>query len=70
MPSLINEALDWLDRAEDAWVAAEQLTDLKVKNARVQAARTYERLAQVAADRAKEQKKHELALATQADLPS
>ena len=52
MPSLLNEALEWLDRAEAARDVAGQLTEPGAKRALLQAASGYERLARAAAERA------------------
>ena len=52
MPSLLNEALEWLDRAEAARDVAGQLIEPGAKRAMLQAARGYERLARAAAERA------------------
>ena len=56
MPSLVDDAFDWLDRAEQAREVAGQLTDPGAKRAMLQAAKGYERLARTAADRAEAQK--------------
>ena len=48
MPSLVNDAWDWLDRAEQAREVAGQLTDPAAKKAVAQLAESYERLARAA----------------------
>jgi hypothetical protein len=48
MPSLANEAFEWLDRAEQAREVAEQLTDPSARNAVKQLAESFERLARAA----------------------
>jgi hypothetical protein len=50
MPSLIDEAWEWLDRAEQAREIAGQLSDPGAKQAVLQLAETYERLARAAAN--------------------
>ena len=50
MPSLLNEALEWLDRAEQAREVAGQLTDPTVKSAVLALADSYDRLARAAAN--------------------
>jgi hypothetical protein len=50
MPSLIDETREWLDRAEQAWEVAGQLTDRGAKQAVLQLAESYERLARPAAN--------------------
>ena len=52
MPSLVDEAGDWLDRAEQAREVAGQLSDPGAKRAMLQAAKGDEHLARAAADRA------------------
>jgi hypothetical protein len=49
MPSLADEAFEWLDRAEQAREVAEQLTDPSARNAVKQLAESFERLARAAA---------------------
>jgi hypothetical protein len=46
--SVFNEALEWRDRAEQAREAAGQLTDPEAKQAVLNLAESYERLAQAA----------------------
>jgi hypothetical protein len=48
MPSLVDEAWEWLDRAEQAREVAEQLTDPAAKQAVLQLAESYVRLARAA----------------------
>jgi hypothetical protein len=48
MPSLADEAFEWLDRAEQAREVAEQLTDPSASNAVKQLAESFERLARAA----------------------
>jgi hypothetical protein len=48
MPSLVNEAWEWLDRAEQAREVAGQLTDPAAKQAVIKLADSYERLARAA----------------------
>jgi len=48
MPSLVDEALEWLDRAEQAREFAGQLLDPGAKQAVLQLAESYERLARAA----------------------
>jgi hypothetical protein len=50
MPSLLNEALEWLDRAEQAREVAGQLTDPTAKSAVSALANSYDRLARAAAN--------------------
>ena len=50
MPSLLNEALEWLDRAEQAREVAGQLTDPTAKSAVSALADSYDRLARAAAN--------------------
>ena len=57
MPSPIEDALFWLDRAEQAREVAGQLTDPGAKQAVLQLAESYERLARTDADRARAQKR-------------
>ena len=56
MSSLLDDALDWLDRAEQAREVAGQLTDPGAKQAVLQLAESFGRLATTAADRARAQK--------------
>jgi hypothetical protein len=49
MPSLVDEACEWLDRAEQAREVAGQLTDLAAKKAVLELAESYVRLARAAA---------------------
>ena len=49
MPSLLNEALEWLDRAEQAREVADQLTDPSARKAVLELADSFERLARAAA---------------------
>jgi hypothetical protein len=48
MPPLLGDACDWLDHAEEAQKAAEQLTDREAKEVMLQLAQLYLRLAQTA----------------------
>jgi hypothetical protein len=48
MPSLVDDAMDWLDRAEQAREVAGELTDPTARNAVIQLAESYERLARAA----------------------
>jgi hypothetical protein len=48
MPSLVDEAWEWLDRAEQAREVAGQLTDQGAKQAVLHLAESYERLARAA----------------------
>ena len=57
MPSMLNEAVEWLDRAEQAREVAGQLTDPGAKQAVLQLAESYERLARTDANRARAQKR-------------
>jgi hypothetical protein len=50
MPSLVDETWEWLDRAEQAREVAGQLTDRGAKQAVLQLAESYERLARAAAN--------------------
>jgi hypothetical protein len=69
MPSFVDDALHWLDRAEQAReVAGRQLTDLGAKQAVLQLAESFERLARTAVDRASAQK-CDLAPGTPSDPP-
>ena len=49
MPLLLNEALEWLDRAEQAREVAEQLTDPGARRAVLELADSFDRLARAAA---------------------
>ena len=49
MPSNLNEALEWLDRAEQAREVAGQLTDLSARKAVLELAVSFDRLARAAA---------------------
>jgi hypothetical protein len=49
MPVLLNDALEWLDRAEAARTVAGQLTDPTARKAVLQLAESYDRLARAAA---------------------
>ena len=49
MPSLLNEALEWLDRAEQAREVAGQSTDPGAKRAVLELAESFDRLARAAA---------------------
>ena len=49
MPSLLNEALEWLDRAEQAREVAGQLTDPDASRAVLELADSFDRLAKAAA---------------------
>ena len=49
MPSLLHEALEWLDRAEQAREVAGQLTDPAARRAVLELAESYDRLARAAA---------------------
>jgi hypothetical protein len=48
MPPLLGDACDWLDHAEEAQKAAEQLTDREAKKVMLQLGQLYLRLAQTA----------------------
>jgi hypothetical protein len=48
MPSLADDAFDWLDRAEQAREVAGQLTDPAARQAVIRLAESYERLARAA----------------------
>ena len=50
MPSILNEALEWLDRAEQAREVAGQLTDAGAKRAVLELADSFDRLARAAAN--------------------
>jgi hypothetical protein len=56
MPPVLNEAAEWLDRAEQAREVVGLLSDPGAKQAVLQVAESYERLARAAADRARAQK--------------
>ena len=49
MPSILNEALEWLDRAEQAREVAGQLTDPGARKAVLELAENFDRLARAAA---------------------
>ena len=49
MPSLLNEALEWLDRAEQAREVAGLLSDPTAKSAVLELADSFDRLARAAA---------------------
>jgi hypothetical protein len=49
MPSLLNEAVEWLDRAEQAREVAGQLADPGAKQAVLALADSFDRLARAAA---------------------
>jgi len=49
MPSILNEALEWLDRAEQAREVAGQLTDPGARRAVLELANSFDRLARAAA---------------------
>jgi hypothetical protein len=49
MPSMLNEALEWLDRAEQAREVAGQLTDPGARRAVLELAENFDRLARAAA---------------------
>ena len=49
MPSILNEALEWLDRAEQAREVAGQLTDPDARKAVLELADSFDRLARAAA---------------------
>jgi hypothetical protein len=49
MPSLLSEALEWFDRAEQAREVAGQLTDPTAKRAVLELADSFDRLARAAA---------------------
>ena len=46
MPSNLNEALEWLDRAEQAREVAGQLTDPSARKAVLELSESFDRLAQ------------------------
>ena len=49
MPSMLNEAFEWLDRAEQAREVAGQLTDPGARKAVLELAESFDRLARAAA---------------------
>ena len=49
MPPILNEALDWLDRADQAREVAGQLTDPGARKAVLELAESFDRLARAAA---------------------
>ena len=49
MPSILNEAFEWLDRAEQAREVAGQLNDPSARKAVLELAESFERLARAAA---------------------
>ena len=49
MPSILNDALEWLDRAEQAREVAGQLTDPGARKAVLELAASFDRLARAAA---------------------
>ena len=49
MPSMLNESLEWLDRAEQAREVAGQLTDPGARKAVLELAQSFDRLARAAA---------------------
>jgi hypothetical protein len=49
MPSILNEAFEWLDRAEQAREVAGQLTDPGARKAVLELAQSFDRLARAAA---------------------
>jgi hypothetical protein len=49
MPSMLTEALEWLDRAEQAREVAGQLTDPSARKAVLELAKSFDRLARAAA---------------------
>ena len=50
MPSILNEALEWLNRAEQAREVAGQLTDPGARRAVLELADSFDRLARAAAN--------------------
>jgi hypothetical protein len=50
MPSILNEALEWLDRAEQAREVAGQLSDPDARKAVLELANSFDRLARAAAN--------------------
>jgi hypothetical protein len=49
MPSILNDALEWLDRADQAREVAGQLTDPGARKAVLELAQSFDRLARAAA---------------------
>ena len=49
MPSILNEALEWLERAEQAREVAGQLADPSARKAVLKLAESFDRLARAAA---------------------
>ena len=49
MPSILKEALEWLNRAEQAREVAGQLTDPSARKAVMEVAESFDRLARAAA---------------------
>jgi hypothetical protein len=49
MPSILNEALEWLDRADQAREVAGQLTEPSARKAVLELAESFDRLARAAA---------------------
>jgi hypothetical protein len=49
MPAILNESLEWLDRAEQAREVAGQLTDLSARKAVLELAQNFDQLARAAA---------------------
>jgi hypothetical protein len=49
IPSILNEALEWLDRAEQAREVAGQLNDPSARKAVLELAESFDRLARAAA---------------------
>jgi hypothetical protein len=49
MPSILNDALEWLDRADQAREVAGQLTDPGARRAVLELAQSFDRLARAAA---------------------
>jgi hypothetical protein len=49
MPSILQEALEWLDRAEQAREVAGRLTDPSARKAVLELAESFDRLARAAA---------------------
>jgi hypothetical protein len=52
MPAILNEALEWLDRAEQAREVAGQFTDPSARKAVLELAESFDRLARAANARA------------------
>jgi hypothetical protein len=50
MPPILHEALEWLDRAEQAREVAGQLTDPSARKAVLELAESFDRLARAAAN--------------------